>query len=150
MRVVLDTNLLVSYLISHRPPIATLIDFHLMRDDFALLTSFALLEELNRVLQYPKLGRYYDDQTRLRFIALIAALGEIVDVPEQVPRICRDPDDDQVIACAVFGEADIIISGDNDLLDLGQVGRVPIISARRFLALLETTPNYRRYSNETS
>lgn len=137
MRVVLDTNLLVSYLLSHRPPIADLIDIHLARGDFALLTSVVLLEELDRVLQYPKLCRYYDDDTRLRFVALIAALSEMVNLPQSIPHICRDPDDDWFIACAVVGAADAIVSGDRDLLDLGHVGDIPIISARQFAELLQ-------------
>jgi putative PIN family toxin of toxin-antitoxin system len=137
IRAVLDTNLLVSYLITHRPPIATLIDEYLAREDFALLTAPALLEELERVLRYPRLQRYYDDETRTRFVALIAALSEIVELPETVPRICRDPDDDQVIACAVAGRADVIVSGDQDLLVLKQVGDVPILSASQFLKLVE-------------
>ncbi len=136
MRAVLDTNLLVSYLISHRPPIADLIDVHLARGDFALVTSVVLLEELDRVLQYPKLCRYYDDGTRLRFVALVTALSEIVDLPKNVPHICRDPDDDWGIACAVVGGADVIVSGDRDLLDMGQVGDIPIISPRQFTELL--------------
>jgi putative PIN family toxin of toxin-antitoxin system len=136
MRAVVDTNLLVSYLLTHRPPIAELIDVYLARGDFVLLTSHAMLEELDRVLQYPRLHRYYDAQTRIRFVALGASLGEIVDVPEEVPRICRDPDDDWVIACAVAGDADVIVSGDRDLLDLIQVNRIPILSARQFLTLL--------------
>ncbi|MBL7064049.1 MAG: putative toxin-antitoxin system toxin component, PIN family [Anaerolineae bacterium] len=136
MRAVVDTNVLVSYLITHRPPISELIDVHLARGDFVLLTSSVLLEELDRVLQYPRLHRYYDAETRLRFVALVAALGEMADLPEEVPRICRDPDDDWVIACAVAGEAHVIVSGDRDLLDLGQVGHIPIVSARQFLARL--------------
>jgi putative PIN family toxin of toxin-antitoxin system len=136
MRAVVDTNLLVSYLITHRSPIAELIDTYLARGDFVLLTSHAMLEELDRVLQYPRLHRYYDAQTRIRLVALVASLGEIVDVPEEVPRICRDPDDDWVIACAVAGDADVTVSGDRDLLDLIQVNRIPILSARHFLALL--------------
>ena len=55
IRVVLDTNLLVSYLLTHRPPIATLIDQHLARDSFVLETAPELLAELDRVLAYPKL-----------------------------------------------------------------------------------------------
>jgi len=92
------------------------------------------------VLQYPRLHRYYDAETRIRFVALIAALGQIVDLPDEVPRICRDPDDDWVIACAVAGEADFIVSGDRDLLDLEQVGRIPILSVRQFLARLQGGP----------
>ena len=136
MRVVVDTNILVSYLITHRSLVAEIIDVHLARGDFRLLTSHVLLKELDRVLQYSRLHRYYDAETRIRFVALIVALSEIVDLPDEVPRICRDPDDDWVIACAVAGEAHVIISGDRDLLDLGQVGHIPIVCARQFLARL--------------
>jgi putative PIN family toxin of toxin-antitoxin system len=137
MRVAVDTNLLVSYLIAHRSPIAEVVDVYLARGDFVLLTSHPMLEELDRVLQYPRLYRYYDEQTRIRFVALAASLGEIVDLPHEVPRICRDPDDDWIIACAVAGDADVIVSGDRDLLDLIQVNRIPILSARQFLTLLQ-------------
>ena len=55
-----------------------------------------------------------------------------------IPSISRDPDDDRVIACAVAGRADVIVSGDNDLLDLEQVGGIPILTAAQFLARLES------------
>ena len=137
IRAVLDTNLLISYLLTHRPPIATLIDHHLVRDDIVLVTAPELLAELDRVLTYPKLQRYYTDEERTRFVALVMALGEVVDLPETIPRICRDLDDDRLIACAVVGEADVIVSGDNDLLALERVGDIPILTAAQFLAMLE-------------
>ena len=137
IRAVLDTHLLVSYLLTHRPPIATLIDEHVLHERLQLLTSAALLEELDRVLTYPRLQRYYTPAQRTRYVALLAAVSEIVDLPESVPRICRDPDDDWVIACAVVGKADVIASGDKDLLDLGYVGQVPIWPSARLLAFLE-------------
>ena len=137
IRAVLDTNLLISYLLTHRPPIATLIDHHLARDDIVLVTAPELLAELDRVLTYPKLQRYYTDEERTRFVALVMALGEVVDLPETIPRICRDPDDDRLIACAVVGEADVIVSGDDDLLALERVGGIPILTAAQFLAMLE-------------
>jgi putative PIN family toxin of toxin-antitoxin system len=136
-RAVLDTNLLVSYLLVHRPPIATLIDVHLAAEHFALLTAPALLQELDRVLRYPRLERYYDADTRDRFVALVAALSEWVELPDEIPPISRDPDDDRVIACAMIGRADVIASGDRDLLQLGQVGDIPILTAAEFLAQLE-------------
>ena len=137
MRAVLDTNLLVSYLLTHRPPIATLIDDLLAKDGFVMVTAPELLAELDRVLTYPKLQRYYTDEERTRFVALVMALGEVVDLLETIPRICCDPDDDRLIACAVVGEADVIVSGDNDLLALERVGDIPILTAAQFLAMLE-------------
>jgi putative PIN family toxin of toxin-antitoxin system len=132
-----DTNLLVSYLISHHPPISELIDVHLARDDWTLLTTPVLLEELDRVLSYPRLERYYDPETRIRFVALLTALSELVELPDAVPRICRDPDKDWAIACAVIGRADLIVSGDHDLLDLSRVSDIPILTARQFLQRLQ-------------
>lgn len=137
IRAVLDTKLLVSYLLTHRPPIATLIDERLSQERCSLVTAAVLLEELERVLRYPRLQRYYSEETRTRYVALIAALSELVELPESVPSICRDPDDDWVIACAVIGEADYIVSGDCDLLALERVGEIPILSAAQFLAALE-------------
>ncbi len=137
-RAVFDTNLLVSYLLVHRPPIATLLDVHLTQERFTLLSAPALLEELARVLRYPRLQRYYDAPQRDRFTALIAALSELVELPEEIPPICRDPDDDRVIACAVVGRADVIVSGDRDLLDLREVGGIPIFTAAQFLAWMES------------
>jgi hypothetical protein len=133
MRVLIDPNLLVSYLLTHRGPIAQILDVHLAREDFTLLVCPQMLEELNRVLQYPKFQRYFNDEIRLRFVALIAALGELVDVPDELPRLVRDPKDDYLIACALAGEADLILSGDKDVLDLKMVGRIQIVSAGYFV-----------------
>ena len=78
IRAVLDTNLLVSYLLTHRPPIATLIDIFLTKGVFVMVTAPELLAEVDRVLTYPKLQRYYTDEERTRFVALVMALSEVV------------------------------------------------------------------------
>lgn len=59
-------------------------------------------------------------------------------VPASVPRICRDSDDDHVIACAIAASAEIIVSGDRDLLDLGRYGEIRILSAAGAAAEIET------------
>jgi len=114
-----------------------LLEEHLLQEHLILVSAVVLLEELDRVLRYPRLQRYYTEEERRRYVALVAALSEVVDLPESVPRICRDPDDDWVIACAVAGEADVIVSGDRDLLALGRAGEIPILSAAQFLSLLD-------------
>jgi predicted nucleic acid-binding protein len=65
---------------------------------------------------------------------LSLALGQVVELPEEIPRICRDPDDDRMVACAVAGDADAIVSGDDDLLVLGHVGRIRVLSPAGLLA----------------
>jgi putative PIN family toxin of toxin-antitoxin system len=137
IRAVLDTNLLVSYLLAHRAPIATIIDDFLAQDQFIMISAPELLVELDRVLTYPKLQRHYSDEERRCFVALVFALSEAVDLPETVPRICRDPDDDRRVACAVVGGADVIVSGDEDVLALQRVGDIPILTAAQFLKVLE-------------
>jgi len=137
LRAVFDTNLLVSYLFVHRPPIATLLDIHLAAEHFTLITAPSLLSELALVLRYPRLQCYCDSPQADRFVALIAALSEVVELAVNIPVISHDPDDDLIIACAVVGRADFIVSGDKDLLTLNQVGRISILTATEFLQRLE-------------
>jgi hypothetical protein len=136
MRAVIDPNLLVSYLLTHRGPITQIIDTHLAQGDFILLGCVQLLEELDRVLQYSKFQQYFDDETRFRFVALISALSELVDIPDELPRLVRDPKDDYLIACTLAGDANFLVSGDKDVLDLKTVKMVRMITAKQFLDIL--------------
>ena len=140
IRVVFDTNVLVSYLLTHRPPIATLIDVYLGTETITAVTAPRLLEELERVLRYPRLRQYMREEEATRFLAMVAALSEVVVLPDEVPRICRDRDDDWVIACAVVGDADVVVSGDDDLLALNEtlheVAGVGVMSPAELLAVL--------------
>ena len=74
-----------------------------------LLSYFSLVGEFTRP------GGRGSNQRRM---ALVLAPSKVVDLAETIPVICRDPDDDRLIACAVVGEADLIASGDGDLLAL--------------------------------
>jgi len=58
---------------------------------------------------------------------------EVIDIAEQITGICRDPDDDKFISCAVSASAEFIVSGDRDLLDLGLYESIRIISPSDFL-----------------
>ena len=137
IRAVFDTNVLISYLLTHRPPIATLIDVYVAREDIVLVTAPELLEELDRVLRYPRLQRYYTEGERTRFVALLLALSDLVELPETIPQICRDPDDDRMIACAVAADADVIVTGDEDLLGLEWVSDIPILSPAELVTRME-------------
>lgn len=103
---------------------------------FDLITSEAQITEFLRVIQYPKLKSYIKPleakqiSDGLRLQAML--VGDLPDVA-----FSPDPDDDKIIATAIAGKADYIVSGDKrDMLSLIEVNGIPIITARKALDLL--------------
>jgi uncharacterized protein len=136
MRVAVDTNVLISALIKPQNRIGLVI-LHLRRNDYVLLYSEELLEELTETLARPKLKKYgLSAETIEAFLGVIFAKGEQVN-PTTVVEICRDPDDNLLLSLAVDGNADYVVSGDKDLLDLIQIKDIPIITPTEFLAKFE-------------
>lgn len=119
MRVVLDTNTVVSALLWGGLP------YRLMQlaeaGEIELVTSPALIAELADVLEHSHLKPRIIAQnvSPEQLLAQYQSFAQSV-VPHSVPAvIAADPDDDQVLACAVAGNADLIVSGDRHLHDLG-------------------------------
>lgn len=120
MRLVLDTNTLVSALLSPRGPPRRLLD-DARAQVFELSSSPVLLAELLDVVSREKFaGRFAQaGLTPLGIVGEIRRLSTMA-VPTSVPRVvANDADDDHVLACALVGNADLIVSGDKDLLELG-------------------------------
>jgi uncharacterized protein len=128
-RVVLDSNVIVSGLGWSGPP-ARIVDAAL-EGRFALLTSEPLLAELRRVLAYPKLAKVIDDAERL--VDLVEESGEVVQT-SSVLAVVDDESDNRVLEAAVDGNADYIVSGDDDLLGLGSFQDIPIFTPGEFTA----------------
>ena len=126
MRVVLDTNVLVSALHFGGRPRRLLDD--VLRGDHTLIIGPAILDELEAVL-VETCGWARDRAAAVR--AELEAIAEVV-TPVEVPRVCRDPDDDQILAIAVSGTADVLVTGDADLLALGAHGSVNVSSIADF------------------
>ena len=112
MRIMLDTNQLVRALM--RPPqLATFVMAWEARR-FVVVCSQLLLDEYERVLAYPDVAHLIFPELLRAFRSHLVHDIEQVDVPEVMP-ICRDPDDDKVIATAIFGMVDYLVTADNDL-----------------------------------
>lgn len=129
-RFVLDTNLIVS---------AALFKQSLARQAFEkaittgdILLSDALQAEVSEVLLRHKFDRYVSLETRLRFLSGFISLSTVVEISERI-QVCRDPKDDMVLETAVNGQADTIITGDQDLLILHPFRQITILSPRVFL-----------------
>jgi putative PIN family toxin of toxin-antitoxin system len=129
VRVVLDTNVLVSALHFGGRPRRLLDD--VVRGDHALIIGPVILGELEAVL-VETCGWASDRAAAAR--AELEAIAEVV-TPVEVPTVCRDPDDDQILAIAVVGAVDALVTGDADLLALGAYAGVNISSVADFEVL---------------
>ena len=110
----------------------------LRQGEYTLLYALPLLEELVDVLNRPRIREKYQltDQDIQTTVSLILLRGEAVATNEQITA-CRDPKDDKFLEVAVAGEADVIVSGDQDLLVLHPFSGIPIVQPATFLHMLD-------------
>lgn len=129
MRVVIDTNVLLSGLLWRGAPHALLQAARI--GTVELVLSEALLDEFARVIRYRKFAAIIDRINRSpeRIIIEVRALADVVTAPPLGQPVCRDADDDAVLACAIAAHADLIVSGDDDLLTLKAFQGIPITTA---------------------
>ena len=128
MRVVLDTNVLVSALHFGGRPRRLLES--VLRGEHLLITGGAILTKLEAVL-VEVCGWSPDRAHPAR--GELEALAEVV-APNEVPRVCRDPDDDQVLAIVSAGRAEVLVTGDADLLSLSAHAGTRIVTVTAFEA----------------
>ncbi len=129
-RVVLDTNVLVSALL-FKGKVSRFVALW-QQGTLTPLLSKETFGELKTVLTYPKFGL---DQEEIGGILEDEVLPffEIVDPVEPIKGVCKDPDDDPFIACAVSGGAECVVSGDAQLIGLRQYRTVRFVTPFEFL-----------------
>ena len=139
MRIVLDTNVLVSALISRDgPPGRVLAAIRNQR--LTLVTSEAQLVELRAVLGRERLRPYIRFEEGQDLIRDLEAIGEVV---ADLPNVSASPhpDDNVILATAVAGQADVVVSGDKQhMLVLGQIEGIPIITVSAAVAHFARVP----------
>jgi putative PIN family toxin of toxin-antitoxin system len=130
LRFVFDTNVIVS---------AALLAGSVPRQAFAkaldrgtILISAPVLLELSQVLAREKLNKYLLESERMRFLVALLKETELVEITTSVTA-CRDDKDNKFLELAVSGNADYIVSGDQDLLVLNPFRGIPILTPRKFL-----------------
>lgn len=140
LRVVFDTNLFVSsLLVKNGLPAQALDDWRAHR--FLLVTSPAIMAEISATLRYGRIRRKYGvtDEDIKQLVELLAADALVVpgqsDVVGSVP---DDEDDEMVLACAVDGQANAVVSGDQHLLALGVFRGIDIITVRQLMERLSS------------
>src|SRR3989344_7064397 len=128
-KIVLDTNVLVSALGWNGKP--KKVFNKIMNKEFDLIISKEQLDELKKVLNYPKF-EFTNDQ-KLRFLNIVSEISYIVDIKNRLKVVKEDPDDDIIIETALENNANIIISGDEHLLKLKKFKNIKIMTCSEFL-----------------
>jgi putative PIN family toxin of toxin-antitoxin system len=126
VRVVLDTNVLGSAVLFGGLPRKILL--RALRGEFDVVTTVRLMAEFENVL-----AESFDVQPQIARAARseYELLADVVR-PRQIPQVARDPDDNEVLAAARSGDAELVVTGDHDLLALAEYDGTRIITPRQF------------------
>jgi putative PIN family toxin of toxin-antitoxin system len=137
MRVVLDVNVLVSAAISAGGSPGKILDLW-EQDQFDLAVSRPILEELERVIHYPRIQQNYElpEEYVEKFLGLIGNQAIVVNPSNKLNVIEKDPSDNRYLECAKEGNASYIVTGDKHLLDLEEYNGIVILTPTGFLAIL--------------
>jgi len=129
-RLVVDTNVFASAIIFPRSVPRQVVDHAL--DHGIVIFSDATMSELAEVLSRSKFDSFVSRAERELFLAQIESVAEFVPIIQLV-RACRDRNDDKFLEVALNGRADVIITGDADLLGMHPWRRIAILSPRSYL-----------------
>ncbi len=134
IRVVIDTSVLIRYLIRPSAAIRSLIEDVWLGDRAQMVSAPELEAELHGVLSRPSIQRFISPASGQVLLELVALKADFLPPLGPIPAFTRDPKDDKFIACALTGSAQYLITVDTDLLVLGTVDTVHIVTPEVFLA----------------
>jgi putative PIN family toxin of toxin-antitoxin system len=128
-RIIIDTNLWISFLITKD---FTKLDEIVFSRHGILVFSQELLDEFLEVAKRPKFRRFFSAAEIEEILETIDEYADFVKVQTQI-EVCRDPKDNFLLSLSVDGNADFLLTGDKDLLDLVKFGETSIITISDFL-----------------
>jgi putative PIN family toxin of toxin-antitoxin system len=134
LRVVLDTNVLVSALISDGKS-RELLKMGIVKQ-YAIVISDLILKELALVLSRPKFKTSQDEVQRV--IVALMRTAEVVNVTSKLKAVKEDPKDDMIVDTAYDGNANMIVTGDSHLLALNEYREIKIVTVEKMIAYLNS------------
>ena len=139
-KIVIDTNILVSAILTPEGNPAKILKL-VLEGKLNLIISPAILEETRQVFNYPKLAKLMEKNNITRqevygFLDKMSRVDLITPGKLDIDVIPKDPADNKIIACALEGDADFIISGDHHLTDLKIFQSIKIIDPAAFLKIV--------------
>lgn len=130
--VIIDTNLWIRFLISEK---FIKLDNIILKNEVQLIFSQELLAEFFEVIARPKFKKIFSKELVSRIMELISDHSVLVNT-NSIVSVCRDPEDNFLLALAKDAKADFLLTGDKDLLEIGKFGTTRILSYKDFLKFL--------------
>jgi uncharacterized protein len=134
IKIILDTNFWISYLISDK---LKYLDEKIFGDPVQLIFSKELIEEFLSVSNRTKFLIFFEKKDIKKLFDLFEIYGTLVDVKTKL-NVCRDVNDNFLLNLAVDSDADYLVTGDQDLLEIQKIGNTEIISLNKLEKILET------------
>ncbi len=128
IKVIIDTNLWISFLISKR---LINLDNLILNSKIRLVFSMELLDEFISVVSKPKFSEYFDKHDIEKLITLFDTFGVVCSVNSKI-KLCRDKKDNFLLSLAKDSNADYLITGDKDLLEIKQIHNARILTYSEF------------------
>jgi len=136
IRCVIDTNVVISAILNPKGIPGKIIEAW-FKHEFLAVTSEFLLQELRRVLHYPHIQRIklISENEINKFVHDIINISQLIEVSSAIDVVKKDATDNQVLATALDGQVNYIVSGDVHLLDLGDFRGIKIVKPIEFLKI---------------
>lgn len=138
IRAVIDTSVLIRYLIRPSAAIKELIEARWLGDEVQIVTAPELIAELERVLGRGYIQAFIRPEESQALIEAIYQRAEVLPPLGAIPPYSRDVKDDKFVACALAGDAAYVVTVDADLLVLGTVGSVRLVTPAEFASLFKS------------
>ena len=140
MRILIDTNVYISYLLTHDPDnnIHRTVDVAISSNHILLLPGELIDELVQTIRSKPALTKRIDPVRFDRFLAILRLTADVLPpLNRPYPAVSRDSKDDYLLVHALLAQADVLVTGDRDLLVLDPLGSLRILSPQAFLDLLD-------------
>jgi putative PIN family toxin of toxin-antitoxin system len=136
IRVVIDTSVLIRYLIKPSTAIKELVELWWLDDEIQMVSCPEALAELENVLKRDYIQELIRPQEGQVLLDAIALKAETLPSLGPIPSYTRDPKDDKFVACALAGDAAYVVTVDQDLLVLGSLGDVQMITPHKLISIM--------------
>jgi putative PIN family toxin of toxin-antitoxin system len=128
-KIIIDTNLWISFIISNK---LSLLDSLIFSGKIRLIFSLELIKEIEATIAKPKLKKYFLSDGLVEMLTMFEPFINLVEV-KSVVSVCRDPKDNFLLELAKDSKADYILTGDKDLLAIAKFGKTKIMTVTSFL-----------------